>query len=92
MIRAIGQQSYEIYLTHMFVVFTTVALFRASGANVAFVAIWYAGALVASVLLGWLVARWYSVPLNDALRARLFGSAKRLDLPKNPAPGLSAGP
>jgi peptidoglycan/LPS O-acetylase OafA/YrhL len=88
-IRAIGRQSYEIYLTHMFVVFTTVALFKATGASLAFVGLWYLGALVASALLGWLVARWYSVPANDALRAWLLAPAKRASL--TAARDLSAG-
>ncbi|HKE46720.1 MAG TPA: acyltransferase [Rhodanobacteraceae bacterium] len=68
-IRAAGRLSYEIYLTHMFVVFTTMALFKASGANLAYVGLWYAGVLVASALLGHAVGRWFSTPANDAIRA-----------------------
>ena len=71
-IRAIGRRSYEIYLTHMFVVFTTVALFKATGASLDYVGVWYLGALAASALLGTLVARGYSEPANAALRARLL--------------------
>jgi len=77
MLRAIGRQSYEIYLTHMFVVFATVALFKATGASLAYVGVWYLGALAASVLLGAIVARWYSEPANDALRARFLAPATR---------------
>jgi len=76
-IRAIGRQSYEIYLTHMFVVFATVALFKATGASLAYVGVWYVGALVASIALGALVARWYSEPANAALRARLLAPASQ---------------
>jgi peptidoglycan/LPS O-acetylase OafA/YrhL len=76
-IRAIGRQSYEIYLTHMFVVFATVALFNAIGASLAYVGVWYVGALIASALLGAAVARWYSEPANEALRARLLAPAKQ---------------
>ncbi|HKP65558.1 MAG TPA: acyltransferase family protein, partial [Casimicrobiaceae bacterium] len=76
-IRAIGRQSYEIYLTHMSVVFATVALFKATGASLAYVGIWYLGALVASALLGTIVARWYSEPANDALRARMLAPVAR---------------
>jgi peptidoglycan/LPS O-acetylase OafA/YrhL len=89
-IRAIGQRSYEIYLTHMFVVFATVALFKATGARLALVGFWYLGALVASVLLGAIVARWYSVPANDALRARLLARAKRSDAPMTAPVEVSA--
>ncbi|HEX5122902.1 MAG TPA: acyltransferase [Rhodanobacteraceae bacterium] len=74
-IRAIGRWSYEIYLTHMFVVFTTVALFKATAASLNYVGVWYLGALVASVLLGAFVARWYSEPANAALRTRLLAPA-----------------
>jgi len=72
-LRAIGRWSYEIYLTHMFVVFSLVALFKATGASLAYVGVWYLGALAASVVLGAIVARGYSEPLNAALRARLLG-------------------
>jgi peptidoglycan/LPS O-acetylase OafA/YrhL len=68
-IRAAGRLSYEIYLTHMFVVFTTMAVFKATGANLACVWLWYAGALIASALLGYVVGRWFSTPANDAIRA-----------------------
>jgi peptidoglycan/LPS O-acetylase OafA/YrhL len=64
----VGRCSYEIYLTHMFVVFATVAAFRAADANLAFVGLWYAGALAASVALGALVATLYSEPANRWLR------------------------
>jgi peptidoglycan/LPS O-acetylase OafA/YrhL len=74
-IRAIGRQSYEIYLTHMFVVFATVAIFRATDASLAYVGVWYVGALVASIVLGAVVARSYSEPANAALRARLLAPA-----------------
>ena len=77
-IRAIGRRSYEIYLTHMFVVFTTVALFKATGASLDYVGVWYLGALAASALLGTLVARGYSEPANAALRARLLAPRRSL--------------
>jgi peptidoglycan/LPS O-acetylase OafA/YrhL len=77
-IRAIGRRSYEIYLTHMFVVFTTVALFKATDASLEYVAVWYVGALAASVLLGVLIARAYSEPANAALRARLLAPRRSL--------------
>ena len=76
-LRAIGRWSYEIYLTHMFVVFAAVALFKATGASLAYVGLWYLGALAVSVLLGAIVARWYSEPANAALRARLIAPARQ---------------
>jgi peptidoglycan/LPS O-acetylase OafA/YrhL len=74
-IGAVGRWSYEIYLTHMFVVFATVAVFKSIGASLAYVGVWYVGALIASVLLGAFVARAYSEPVNAALRARLLPRA-----------------
>ena len=41
----VGRRSYEIYLTHMFVVFSTVAAFKAMNADLAFVGAWYAAAV-----------------------------------------------
>jgi peptidoglycan/LPS O-acetylase OafA/YrhL len=70
--RAIGRRSYEIYLTHMFVVFATVALFKATGAHLNYIWLWYAGAMTASVLLGYAIAKYYSAPANAAIRARLL--------------------
>jgi peptidoglycan/LPS O-acetylase OafA/YrhL len=71
-LQAIGQHSYEIYLTHMFVVFATVSLFAASGASVAWAPLFYVAALLCAVMLGWLVARAYSQPLAAALRRRVL--------------------
>jgi peptidoglycan/LPS O-acetylase OafA/YrhL len=85
-IRAIGRWSYEIYLTHMFVVFATVALFRATVVSLGYVGVWYLGALAASVVLGAIVARWYSESANAALRARLLGPRP----PRVAAPEISA--
>jgi peptidoglycan/LPS O-acetylase OafA/YrhL len=64
----VGRCSYEIYLTHMFVVFATVAAFRAADASLSLVGVWYVAAIAASVALGWLVARFYSTPANRWLR------------------------
>jgi peptidoglycan/LPS O-acetylase OafA/YrhL len=69
-IAAIGRCSYEIYLTHMFVVFTAFALFRALDAGIAWVVPWYVVAMAASIALGWAVERWFSSPANAWLRAR----------------------
>jgi peptidoglycan/LPS O-acetylase OafA/YrhL len=64
----VGRRSYEIYLTHMFVVFSTVAVFKAMNADLAFVGVWYAGAVAISIALGGVVARGFSFPANRAIR------------------------
>ena len=71
----VGRRSYEIYLTHMFVVFTTVAVFRAVGGDLSYVGVWYAGSIVASVLLGHIVSTWYSAPANRLIRQAAIGPA-----------------
>ena len=58
----LGQRSYEIYLTHMFVVFALFGLFRSP------VVLLFAATILLSALLGEAVARLYSEPLNHRLR------------------------
>jgi len=70
----VGQCSYEIYLTHMFVVYSTVAAFKAVNADLAFVGAWYVAALIASVALGYVVAAGFSAPANRAIRRFAFRS------------------
>jgi peptidoglycan/LPS O-acetylase OafA/YrhL len=67
-LRAVGRSSYEIYLTHMFVVFATVALFRASQLELSWVFGFYAAATLTSIALGLFVARFVGQPLAAALR------------------------
>jgi peptidoglycan/LPS O-acetylase OafA/YrhL len=65
-----GRRSYEIYLTHMFVVFACFDLFVAAGKPIGAVPILFIVVVAAAGLLGELVARFYSEPLNRLLRAR----------------------
>jgi peptidoglycan/LPS O-acetylase OafA/YrhL len=81
LLQVIGRCSYEIYLTHMFVIFGSFHVLRALFGNEAPQAIYpvsYVVMLVFSVLLGHLVSRWYSEPANRALRA-WFGARMRVD-------------
>jgi peptidoglycan/LPS O-acetylase OafA/YrhL len=76
LLRAAGRCSYEIYLTHMFVVFSfflahDAVYGKGKPSPVPYFA-WYALILVLSVLFGYAVARWFSEPANRALRRR-FG-------------------
>lgn len=67
-LRAIGRRSYEIYLFHMFVVLGLMELVREFKPQTAMIPAWYAAMLVLSIVLGSIVARWYSEPLNRRLR------------------------
>ena len=74
-LRAWGRMSYEIYLTHMFVVFAVVRAYRAWGGDPAQGWRWYLPALGLCWLLGAVVERRLSVPCERWLRARLRGVA-----------------
>jgi peptidoglycan/LPS O-acetylase OafA/YrhL len=65
----IGQYSYEVYLTHMFVVFGFFDLFVAMGKQMRLVpALFFVTTLVAGAI-GALVAAFYSEPMNRFLRS-----------------------
>jgi peptidoglycan/LPS O-acetylase OafA/YrhL len=68
-----GQRSYEIYLTHMFVVIAAFAVFVAWGKPLA--AVWwvFAAVIVVASLLGWVVSVGFSEPMNRWLRRRVVG-------------------
>jgi peptidoglycan/LPS O-acetylase OafA/YrhL len=63
-----GQRSYEVYLTHMFVVLGFFAMFVRIGKPVVGVPILFFAVILAASFLGDLVARLYSEPLNRRLR------------------------
>jgi len=63
-----GRYSYEIYLTHMFVVFTLFDLFLHAGKPMRGVPILFVFAILFAALLGTGVANLYSEPANRFLR------------------------
>ncbi|HEX2330990.1 MAG TPA: hypothetical protein VHN74_19855, partial [Candidatus Angelobacter sp.] len=67
-----GRISYEVYLTHMLVVWPMVYAYRASGESANWQPLWFVAITVACGALGYAVARWYSEPVNARLRARLL--------------------
>jgi peptidoglycan/LPS O-acetylase OafA/YrhL len=75
-LRSWGRLSYEIYLTHMFVVMPVVWLFRLGGADVRWGYLWYLLALPLCWLLGTAVERWLSAPCERWLRGRLLKPAR----------------
>ena len=70
-LRLIGRCSYEIYLTHMFVVMTLVRVLKAGYGT-------FAVMVALSVLLGYLVARLFSEPMNALLRGAQTSAAPSL--------------
>ena len=69
-IRWFGRRSYEVYLTHEFVVVWITALYVKvrRGSPLA----WIAVELLLAALLGALVAHWFSEPMNRRLRGAAF--------------------
>jgi peptidoglycan/LPS O-acetylase OafA/YrhL len=66
----LGQRSYEVYLTHMFVVFGFFQLFILAGKPRGAVLPLFIVVVVIAGLLGEVVARFYSEPLNRFIRDR----------------------
>jgi len=69
-LRWFGRMSYEVYLTHMFVVTLGTQWFTAHKIPIDYAPAWFAGLLAVAGLLGFAVARWYSEPLNRRLREK----------------------
>lgn len=77
-LRAIGRCSYEIYLFHMLIVLDLIAIVRRADTPRGTFPLWYGAMLGGSILLGYLIARIYSEPLNRRIRAAsglAFGEA-----------------
>lgn len=76
-LRWLGRRSYEVYLTHMFVVMSFFAAFKAMavpGAGGAAVNLLFTLVILVSALLGGAVEHYYSEPMNRLVRRR-FGVA-----------------
>ncbi|MEO7326626.1 MAG: acyltransferase [Dokdonella sp.] len=71
-LRSCGRLSYEIYLTHMFVVFAFVGMFKASGGDIRYGILWYLPSVPLTWLLGAALARGFSIPCDRALRRLLL--------------------
>jgi peptidoglycan/LPS O-acetylase OafA/YrhL len=74
----LGQRSYEIYLTHMFIVIGFFVLFTKLGRPLSGVPILFVAVVLVAALLGDLVARFYSQPMNRFLRKRWGDARKKL--------------
>lgn len=80
-LRSFGRLSYEIYLTHMFVVFAFVAAFKASGGDQRYGFLWYLPTIPLTWLLGAMLARGFSIPCDRALRRLLLKTVRADDSP-----------
>jgi peptidoglycan/LPS O-acetylase OafA/YrhL len=74
----LGRCSYEVYLTHMFVVFALFNLFLKLGKPMAAVPILFVGVIVIASVCGAVTARVYSEPMNRLLRKCSVGGPERL--------------
>jgi peptidoglycan/LPS O-acetylase OafA/YrhL len=74
----LGQRSYEVYLTHIFVVFTLFDLFVKTGKPMRGVPALFITVIVIAGLLGEAVARFLSDPMNQLLRRRFGESSDKL--------------
>ncbi len=68
-LRWFGRNSYEVYLTHMFVVWPMVWAFFRFHQSINMAPVWFVAYTVLAGVLGALVARFYSEPMNRKIRA-----------------------
>jgi peptidoglycan/LPS O-acetylase OafA/YrhL len=71
LVRWFGRNSYEVYLTHALVMWPTVILFGRLHQPLRLAPLWFIAYTTVAGLVGALVARFYSEPLNRKIRARL---------------------
>ncbi|WP_348266687.1 acyltransferase [Edaphobacter paludis] len=74
----LGQRSYEVYLTHMFVIFALFGLFVSIGKPMRGVPALFLAVIVIAGLLGEAVARFFSDPMNRYLRRRFGDGSDKL--------------
>ncbi|HUZ95618.1 MAG TPA: acyltransferase [Edaphobacter sp.] len=74
----LGQRSYEVYLTHIFVVFALFGLFIKAGKPMRSIPALFIAVIVIAGLLGEIVARLFSDPMNRLLRRRFGDSSDKL--------------
>ncbi len=72
-LRSFGRLSYEIYLTHMFVVWPAVFLYHATGSDLRHGWLWFVPVVAFAWCLGWSIDRLVSTPADRMLRHWLSG-------------------
>ena len=66
-VQSFGRLSYEIYLTHMFVVYGIVKIFRMTSKGFWWGFLWYVPIMAGAWGLGWLAAIYFSVPVERSI-------------------------
>jgi len=84
----LGRRSYEVYLTHMFVVFALFRIFLNRGKPAYAIPLLFVTVILAAGIVGALTARLYSEPLNRRLRSRWQRARIRVDSPSPVESGL----
>ena len=74
-LRWFGRNSYEVYLTHMLVVWPMVGLFFHFHQSVNVAVLWFLGITALTGVTGHVLAHYYSDPLNRRLRSGLWHAA-----------------
>ncbi|WDS34891.1 acyltransferase [Pseudoxanthomonas sp.] len=74
-LRSAGRLSYELYLTHMFVVFALVGVYRRLGADVRHGAWWYLALLPLCWVLAWAFAQAWTLPAERWIKQRWLRGA-----------------
>lgn len=69
-LRWFGRNSYEVYLTHCMVIFAILPLVTRFDSAGRLTPIWYAAMVMLSGLLGAVIAKYFSEPMNRRLRRR----------------------
>jgi peptidoglycan/LPS O-acetylase OafA/YrhL len=74
-ILSLGRHSYEIYLTHIFVVLALFQIFVRLGKPMHAVPVLFLASIILAGAAGWLVASLYTEPLNRWIRRKHKDSA-----------------
>jgi peptidoglycan/LPS O-acetylase OafA/YrhL len=77
-ILSLGRRSYEVYLTHAFIVLGFFHLFLVAGKPMRAVPALFVSTVIVAAILGELVGRFYSEPMNRWLRERWGEGPERL--------------
>lgn len=76
-VRWFGRNSYEVYLTHMLVVWPMVGLFAITHQGINMAPVWFVATIALAGALGHVVSRYYSELLNRKLRRGLISRGTR---------------